>query len=160
VLLVFVHIYFGVLFFLFALSLVSFGSAVVSLMQSRSSLMAFFKIVLGCVALVPAGFLVKSLFAHRQLAKGYEIEILPDEHPRLFRFLECVCDDVDSPMPEGSFHMVIAVFREAYEAVSYVLDQAELAKFPALANMPCGEPIRSYILKGDLPSKPTHFDES
>jgi Zn-dependent protease with chaperone function len=61
-------------------------------------------------------------------------------------------------LDEASFHMVIEVFRKAYDAVKYVLEQSELAKFPELVNMPAGHPVRPYLLKGELPSKPTHFD--
>ena len=64
--------------------------------------------------------------------------------------------DIDN----NSFHRVIEVFRSAYDAAKYVLEQSELARFPELANMPHGEPVRPYLLKGNLPSKPTHFDIS
>ena len=74
----------------------------------------------------------------------------------LFDFLSRQGSQIDAK----SFQMVIAILRRAYDAVSYVLSQSEIAKFPALANMPKGEPIRPYILKGNLPSKPTQFDAS
>jgi Zn-dependent protease with chaperone function len=99
---VFFIIYLGLISFLLLLSLVFFGGAVGSFMRSQAPL-ACAKIGFGIVALVLAGILIKSLFARQKLARGFDIEIFPEEHPRLFRFLACVCDDVDAPMPERVF---------------------------------------------------------
>ncbi len=65
-----------------------------------------------------------------------------------------------SELDDNAFHTVIEVFRNAYDAAKYVLEQSELARFPELANMPHGEPVRPFLLKGNLSSKPTHFDIS
>jgi Zn-dependent protease with chaperone function len=101
-LMVFFLIYFGLIFFSLVLSFVSFASATGSLMHGHIQL-AFYKMFLAVSMLATAGLFIKSLFARQKLAKGFEIEVFPDEHPRLFDFLECVCDEVDAPVPERVF---------------------------------------------------------
>jgi Zn-dependent protease with chaperone function len=103
-----------------------------------------------------------------ELAKRYRfhyvlqnlwIRLREHEGPMNFMF-DFLASLQGSEIDDKSFHFIIEVFRNAYDAAKYVLQQAELAKFPELVNMPAGEPVRPYLLKGNLPSKPTHFDES
>jgi Zn-dependent protease with chaperone function len=49
---------------------------------------------------VPLVILIKNLFQKRQWTKGYEIEVTPRQHPDLFEFLECVCEETGAPMPD------------------------------------------------------------
>ena len=44
--------------------------------------------------------LIRNLFYRRKLVKGFEVEIFPDEHPDLFEFLECICEETGAPMPD------------------------------------------------------------
>jgi Zn-dependent protease with chaperone function len=56
------------------------------------------------------------------------------------------------------YHIIIEVFRRAYEAVHQVLEEAEYISFPRLSNMPADGKLRDFLLKQDLVRKPTHFD--
>ncbi len=61
--------------------------------------------VLFCVVLafIPGGvflFLVKNLFKVRRPGKTYDIEVLPEDHPRLFQFLHAVSKETQSPFPK------------------------------------------------------------
>jgi Zn-dependent protease with chaperone function len=87
------------------------------------------------------------------------IRLREHEEPMNFMF-DFLASLQGAEIDDHAFHVVIEVFRNAYDAAKYVLEQSELAKFPELANMPHGEPVRPYLLKGNLPSKPTHFDIS
>lgn len=64
----------------------------------------------------------------------------------------------DAMLDENAFHVLIEVFRQAYNALKQVLEEAEVVVFPELANMPAGKPVRPFLLEGRLADKPTHFD--
>src|SRR5262249_51776359 len=44
-------------------------------------------------------FLVKNLLKGSPAEKSYDIEIHPDEHPRLFDFIERLCEETGAPHP-------------------------------------------------------------
>ncbi len=56
--------------------------------------------VLAAILLVPLVILVKNLFHRETVRKGSEIEIDLEDHPKLQRFLECLCDETGAPMPD------------------------------------------------------------
>lgn len=58
------------------------------------------RLILAVILLLPIVLLVKNLFNKSRRRKGYEVEIFPEDHPRLFRFLECVCEETGAPMPD------------------------------------------------------------
>jgi hypothetical protein len=47
-------------------------------------------------------FLVKNLLKWSPAEKSYDIEIFPDEHPRLFDFIERLCEETGAPRTPGS----------------------------------------------------------
>jgi hypothetical protein len=79
--------------------------------------------------------------------------------PMMFMF-DFLANLENNQLDEYMFHVLIEVFRQAYEAVAHVLDEAEMVKFPELANMPAGKPIRGFLLKERLAEKPSHFEDS
>lgn len=48
-------------------------------------------------------FLVKNLLKWSPAEKSYDIEIFPDEHPRLFDFIERLCEETGAPPPRRVF---------------------------------------------------------
>jgi hypothetical protein len=61
-------------------------------------------------------------------------------------------------LSEKLFHVIIEVFRKAYEAVHQLLEEADFIKFPQLSNLPAGKQLRDFLLKEQLVRKPSHFD--
>ena len=61
-------------------------------------------------------------------------------------------------LDEDTYHLIVEVFCLAHGAVNMVLEEADLVRFPELAHMPAGKPVRPFLLKGPLVSKPSHFD--
>jgi hypothetical protein len=79
-------------------------------------------------------------------------------HKAPMGFMFDLLNEIGNEMDEDTFHLLIDIFREAYEAVELVLEESALVHFPKLANMPAGEAVRPFLLKGRLANKPTHFD--
>jgi len=44
-------------------------------------------------------FLVKGLFKRREVQKSLEVEVTADDHPRLFEFIDRLCEDTGAPRP-------------------------------------------------------------
>lgn len=63
--------------------------------------------ILRVVLAVPMGllciYLVKNLFHRQRPDKTYNIEIFDDEHPKLFDFIEQLCDEVGAPYPKSVY---------------------------------------------------------
>jgi len=80
-------------------------------------------------------------------------------HKAPMSFMFDLLDEIGNQMDEDTFHLLIDIFRQAYEAFELVLEESALVHFPKLANMPAGESMRPFLLKGRLANKPSHFDE-
>jgi hypothetical protein len=52
------------------------------------------------VLAVPLAILVKNLFGKQRPNKGYEVEVFERDHPDLFDFLQCICEETGAPMPD------------------------------------------------------------
>ena len=93
--------YFGVMFFCVAYSVWA------------TWFMLFSRFRLGILHLVPMFFvppllilfiyLVKNLFKFERAEKEFRIEIFPDEHPKLFEFIEKVCAETGAQTPKHVF---------------------------------------------------------
>src|SRR5262249_26442963 len=59
-------------------------------------------------------FLIKGFFAKREPETSFQLEIFPEEHPRLLDFLSRLCDDTGAPVPHR-----IVVSPEINAAVFY-----------------------------------------
>ena len=59
-----------------------------------------FSIILCLPAAVLVVYLIKNLFKFERAQKEFLIEIFEDEHPKLFEFIEKVCDETGAPIPK------------------------------------------------------------
>jgi Zn-dependent protease with chaperone function len=75
----------------------------------------------------------------------------------MFELLENVQGGI---LDEDTFHVLIEVFRRAYDALQQVIEEAKLVKFPELSNMPAGKSVRPFLLDDRLTDRPSHFDTS
>jgi Zn-dependent protease with chaperone function len=88
-----------ILFFLIYLGLV-LGCVIMILLVGRSNLPVVLRVVGIILFALVALFLLKNLFRRRSAMKGNELRIEKDEHPRLFKFLEKVCEETGAPFPD------------------------------------------------------------
>ena len=81
------------------------------------------------------------------------------EHKTAMNFMfDLLSQEQTNVLDDGMFHVLIEVFRQAYDACKRVLEEAKEVTFPQLANMPAGKPVRPYLLDGRLSDRPSHFD--
>lgn len=63
--------------------------------------------ILNILLAIPAAmlflFLLKGFFKRHKVEKSYDIEITEEEHPRLFDFIERLCDEISAPRPRRVF---------------------------------------------------------
>src|SRR5437667_7905328 len=70
---------------------------VAPLQPGAKGLMIFLRIVVAILASFIFVFLVKGFFKRGQTNKSLEVEIFEEDHPRLFAFLECLCEETGAP---------------------------------------------------------------
>jgi Zn-dependent protease with chaperone function len=101
-LVLFFLLYFGIMFFCVGYMLWAMWFFFFSARGPNDSM---FIVRLFGILLVPAAailfvYLLKNLFKFERAQKEFLIEIFEDEHPKLFSFIQSVCDDVGSEFPK------------------------------------------------------------
>ncbi len=100
----------------------------------------FFSPVLAAILALPCMllffFLIKGFFQKTYPEKTFRVELLPEEHPRLFEFLERLCEETDAPLPHRVF-----LSPEVNAAVFYDNDTVWGLIFPPPKNLLIGVPL-------------------
>jgi Zn-dependent protease with chaperone function len=90
-----------IVFFLLYLSLLGASAFLVfwGFTHSGGKNVLLINVLLPCLGLLLFLFLLKGFFKRQRKDKSLDIEIAPDEHPRLFDFVERLCDEVGARLP-------------------------------------------------------------
>jgi Zn-dependent protease with chaperone function len=98
-LILFFLLYFAIMIFAGAFAIWAFfGRAL-----PRTSNLIVFRVVLAVPMALLCIYLLKNLFLRQKPGKTYDIEIHPDEHPKLFDFIERLCDEVGAQYPKSVY---------------------------------------------------------
>lgn len=85
-------------------------------------------------------FLIKGFFQKEHKEKTFRVEVLPEEHPRLWKFIEALCEEVDAPLPHRVF-----LSPEVNAAVFYDNDTIWGLIFPPPKNLLIGIGLVNFL---------------
>ncbi len=97
----FFMVYFGVMFFCVAYSL--WATWFLLFANARVGILRLLPMVFVLPAFLLLIYLLKNLFKFERAQKEFRIEIFPDEHPKLFDFIEKVCEETGATPPKHVF---------------------------------------------------------
>jgi Zn-dependent protease with chaperone function len=97
---VFFLLYFGILAFCVLFFIWAIGSLMLLRMHGGFAALAVIQLALCVPLLVLFIYMVKNLFRFGRREKDDLVEILEEEHPKLFDFIYRVCDDTGAPYPK------------------------------------------------------------
>ena len=94
-------VYFGVMFFCVAYTVWATWFFLFARLQV--GILRFVPMLFVLPFLVLFIYLLKNLFKFERAQKEFRIEIFPDEHPKLFEFIEKVCEETGAQTPKHVF---------------------------------------------------------
>jgi Zn-dependent protease with chaperone function len=95
----FFFLYLGLMFGCFAFLIWAFFFATIDPRRGNVGFIMFCRFILGVPALMLLVYMVKNLLKFERPNKNWYIEITEDEHPKLFDFIDRICEETGAKLP-------------------------------------------------------------